>query len=300
MDFCGCSRDATSPRTIINGPRFPFATAILVGSLLAACGAGHGNDASRQQDFGETFRQWRLPDRLNEISGLALAEDERLFAVTDESAIVYELDYEEGRIVKSFAFGDPVARGDFEGIAVLGDTLWLMTSDGTLLAAKEGQDGERVAYRRYETGMGAYCELEGLAQDRAARSLLMACKETRSGKDELKMSEWAVSAGSPTRGRDIVIPEGPVADMLDEKRINPSGVALDPRNGEWVLVAARQHAIVRLSADGKLSRAIIFPKKGRHPQAEGIEVTGKGELLIVDEGGGGRARLAVYAADPSQ
>lgn len=300
MDFCVCLRDAISPRTTINGTRLPFATAFLVGSLLAACGAEHGNDASRRQFSHESFRQWRLPDRLNEISGLALAEDGRLFAVTDESAMVYELDYESGKIVKSFAFGDPVARGDFEGIAILGDTLWLMTSDGMLFAAKEGQDGESVAYRRFETGTGKYCELEGLAQDRAAQTLLMACKETRSGKDELKMSEWAVSAGGLTHRRDIVIPEQIVADTLDEKHVNPSGVALDPRNGEWVLVAARQQAVFRMSADGRLSQAIILPKKDRHRQPEGIEVTGKGELLIADEGGGGRARLAVYAVDPAQ
>jgi hypothetical protein len=35
----------------------------------------------------------------------------------------------------------------------------------------------------------------------------------------------------------------------------------------------------------------------RHRQAEGIEITRDGRLLIADEGGRGRARLAVYRLD---
>lgn len=242
--------------------------------------------------------QWRLPGRLREISGLALAPDGRLFAVTDERAFVYELDYSEGKIVKQFGLGDPILHGDFEGIAILGRTFWLMTSDGTLFAAPEGEDGRNVRFQQYETGAGEYCELEGLAQDRAAQTLIMACKETRSGRDELKISEWSVSSRAVEHRRDVSVPERQIADMLDEKRINPSGIALDPRTGEWLLVAARQRALLRLSADGELSRAIILPKKGRHPQAEGIEMTRDGRMLIADEGGDGRARLAVYPARP--
>jgi hypothetical protein len=36
----------------------------------------------------ESVMQWRLPDRLNEISGLAMTHDGRLLAVDDEVAIV--------------------------------------------------------------------------------------------------------------------------------------------------------------------------------------------------------------------
>ncbi len=65
------------------------------------------------------------------------------------------------------------------------------------------------------------------------------------------------------------------------------------------MVAARQHAIVQLSRDGGLINAIILPKKKRHRQAEGVEITNDGRLLIADEGGDGNARLAVYRLPPS-
>ncbi len=176
---------------------------------------------------------------------------------------------------------------------MLQDTIWLMTSDGLLFAAAEGPDGRSVRYQRFDTGHGDYCELEGLGQDRVAGTLLLACKEARSGKDGPMIYAWLASAGGIEYVGETGLPEAAIAAMIDKKRINPSGIAVDPASGERVLIAARQAALLRLSADGVLSEAIILPKKGRHRQAEGIEMTRDGRMLIADEGGEGSARLAV-------
>jgi uncharacterized protein YjiK len=270
--------------------------AILLTLMVSACSAETPetleSDGSDQGDF----KQWKLPKRLREISGLALTPDERLLAVADEKAIVYELDYQEGKIIKSFALGDPPVRADFEGIAVLGDTIWLMTSDGLLFAAAEGADGRSVPYQKYDTDHGDYCELEGLAQDRATTTLLLVCKQTKSKHDDLMIFEWSASIDGIEHNRDVAVPEALIIGTIDKKRISPSGIAVDPQTGERVLVAARQGVLVRLTADGVLSEAILLKKKGRHKQAEGIEMTRDGRLLIADEGGKGRARLAVYSA----
>jgi uncharacterized protein YjiK len=266
---------------------------VLLVFFMTSCGAEPPEATGQGHD---DFKQWKLPKRLREISGLALTADERLLAVADEKAVVYELDFKEGKIVKSFALGNPVVRADFEGIAVLGDTIWLMTSDGMLFAAEEGPDGRAVRYQNYDTGHGDYCELEGLAQDPSAGTLILACKDTGSKKRELKLFEWTASKDGIEHVRDISLPESAITGKIDKKRINPSGIAIDPRSGERVLVAARQDALVRLKPNGTLSEAIILAKKGRHRQAEGIEMTQDGRMLIADEGGSGRARLAVYGA----
>ncbi len=264
--------------------------------LVYACGAESPPSTAADEARQDQFRQWRLPGRLREISGLALTLDERLFAVTDERAVVYELDYSEGKIVKSFALGDPVVRGDFEGIAVLGPNVWLMTSRGDLFVTSEGPDRGNMQYRKYETGLGDYCELEGLAENRAAKTLILACKETNEKKNELMIFELAVAQGDIEELRRVTIPEKEIKDRINEKELNPSGIAIDPQTGESVLIAARQDALVRLTADGGLTDAIILAKKGRHGQAEGIAITRDGRMLIADEGGDGRARLAVYPA----
>jgi uncharacterized protein YjiK len=191
-------------------------------------------------------------------------------------------------------------RADFEGIAVLADTIWLMTSDGLLFAAAEGTDKQSVNYREFDTGHGAYCELEGLAQDREAGTLILACKESASREDELMLFEWRPSGADVDPVRAIVLPERAIAERIDEKRVNPSGIAVDPGSGDWVLVAARQQALIRLDAEGNLSEAMAFEDKRRHRQAEGVEMTRDGRMLIADEGGSGRARLAVYPTSPQR
>ncbi len=268
----------------------------LLSLVISACGAESPENATADERDQHGFQQWKLPKRLREISGLALSPDERLFAITDERAIVYELDYSRGKVIKSFALGDPVVRGDFEGIAVLADTLWLMTSDGQLFATSDGPDGHSMHYKKFDTGLGDYCEFEGLAQVRATATLLMACKKTKKKKNDLRIFELSVGADGVKVLRDITVPERAITDRIGKKRISPSGITIDPATGEWVLIAARQDALVRLTADGDLLEAIILAKKGRHRQAEGIEITADGRMLIADEGGDGRARLAVYPA----
>ena len=66
--------------------------------------------------------QWDLPKSLREVSGLAFTADGRLFAHDDERAIVYQLDYSDGAVVKRFALGDPPDEDDFEAIATTSDT----------------------------------------------------------------------------------------------------------------------------------------------------------------------------------
>ena len=148
-------------------------------------------------------QQWSLPNRLNEISGLALTADERLLAVTDEIAVVYELDYTSGRLVKAFAFGKPPVRDDFEGIELRDGTVWLMTSDGRLLAGREGANGESVDFEQFEMGLREVCELEGLSKDASGKSLVLLCKEKR--RDEaLQMFYWNPDSGEKSR---IELPE---------------------------------------------------------------------------------------------
>jgi uncharacterized protein YjiK len=255
----------------------------------AACSSEPPGDS--QEKSADGLVQWALPKKLKEISGLALTDDERLLAVTDESGIVYELDYRTGRIVKAFALGNPTVRGDFEGIAVLDGTVWLMTSSGDLYAANEGDDGERVAYERYKTNLGNKCELEGLAEVKSRHSLALICKQA---KKKLRVFEWAV-AGSAIRQTDqFSLPEKAMEKAIGKKRVNPSGITIEPDTGSWLILASRQNAVFELSHDGELIDVIMRLNDKRHRQAEGIAITSDGHLLIADEGGNGPARLAVY------
>src|SRR5262245_6710053 len=139
--------------------------------------AGNGSVLSRYSFDGDSLTQWELPKKLREISGLAMTPDGRLLAHGDELGVVYQIDYDNGELIKAFALGDPTARDDFEGIAVQSNVVYLVTSHDKIYRAPEGRNGERVAYDVFDTGLWEQCEIEGLALDLRGQDLLLACKE---------------------------------------------------------------------------------------------------------------------------
>ena len=267
-------------------------------TLLVACSEASDRDSNDALDHyalnSASLSQWKLPKRLREISGLELTADGRLLAICDEAAIVYELDYVEGGISKAFALGRPVERGDFEGIAVLDDLVYLVTSSGRLFVTREGADGDSMTFETYETGLRKTCEIEGLAADAQSDSLLIACKEKKRKDDKLSVFAWSPSTKSVMAEKTIALPEKEIAKRLDKKRISPSGIAVEPATGNLFIIAARERAIMELKADGDLIDAIILPLAKRHRQPEGIALTRDGDLLIADEGAGKRAVLSIY------
>ena len=100
-------------------------------------------------------RQFILPKKVSEASGLTMTDDGRLFVHDDERAVVYQIDYSSGVIVKQFALGRFGVKGDFEDIAVKGRTFYLVRSDGVLFEFPEGGDGQTVDFRTYKTQLSA-------------------------------------------------------------------------------------------------------------------------------------------------
>jgi len=102
-----------------------------------------------------------------------------LCAHNDDRAVIYESDVPGQRIAKALALGDPVIRGDFEGLFVLEDRFFLVTSDGVVFESPKGDDEERLDYNMYVTGAGRLCEVEGLAANVELTHLLLVCKTPR-------------------------------------------------------------------------------------------------------------------------
>ena len=233
--------------------------------------------------------RWKLPEKLREISGLAVTADQRLLAVTDEEAIVYELDVTRGGLVKAFALGEPTVRDDFEGIAVLGETVWLMNSDGDLYASGEGVDGERMSFKKYRFPFKDDCELEGLTADAQNDTLIMVCKDAKRQKDRL-IFEWSEDGVK----RKYRLPESEMADSVGSKRVHPSGIVIDPESGALMIVAARENSVFSVSRTGEFLGLVLALDARRHQQAEGLALTADGAMLVADEAVDGPAMLTRY------
>jgi len=278
--------------------------------LFSVAAIADADPSSRQQseasalshfDFGaDPALQWRLPDRLREISGLAMTPDGRLLAHDDERAVVYEIDYAEGELAKAFAMGDPTARDDFEGIAVVDERIFLVSSGGRLYESAEGADGERVLYNTYGTGVGKNCEVEGLAFEPNDRTLIMVCKTTDGDEleDSIVLYRWSLEERAITADSPILIDRDAVTDAIPGKSFHPSGIERHSTAGTYFVVAAREEAMAELNLAGDVLG--VAELEGRaNRQVEGITFTAGGDLLLASEGGGGRARLSLYRPVPN-
>jgi uncharacterized protein YjiK len=245
--------------------------------------------------------RWELPPLFREISGLALTGDGRLLFHNDEQALLAALDPDRGWILGTYRLGSPPVRGDFEGVAVAGQRLFLVTSDGvlyeTVVPPPSENRGEFVLrYRIHTTGLGERCEVEGLTYDPTDDTLLFACKTPRqkSLRDAFTVFRWSLADERLAPADQISVPLDELKKGRPGKEFRGSGLDRDPVSGRLLAIAGADRAIAEFDAAGAVLATRALP--ARHRQAEGIVVTRDGRLIISDEGGrSAGGAVTVYA-----
>jgi len=276
----------------------------LLAGAIAACGApapvvGQAREARTSPSLfaRAPTATVSLPAALKEVSGLAVADGGRVLAHDDERAVVREIDPASGAIVRSYAAGEEL--GDFEGIAAVGADIYLIASNGRLLRLRAGDDGTRVPFEAFDTGLAGICEVEGLAYDKAGESLIVACKRmlAREMRETVTLYSWSVRTHRRSEAPWRALSERALAAAAQVDEFHPSSVEIDARTGRVILIAGREGAMVELAPDG----AILAGRRlgSGHYQAEGAAILPDGALLIADEAPKkGRAVLTRYARTP--
>lgn len=239
--------------------------------------------------------RWILPRELREISGLTLTKDGRLLAQTDEVGKVWEIDYRRGILVKRFALGTGGVHGDFEGITTAnGNVIYLFTSRGKLYEFHEGANHADVGFQTYDTGLRDACEFEGVAFDPTINSLLLACKTVHDSTvhNSIVIYRWRLNGDTASRLSRLIVPIADVIGDNDWKSFRPSDITIDPFNGNYVLIASKEHGLIEITPSG----APVFarPLPPDHIQAEGIAITKDSLLIISDEGGADLGMITLY------
>lgn len=227
--------------------------------------------------------RWLLPPGLAEISGLALTSDSRLLGHNDEVGRIFEVDYRRGVVVKTFWIGDQIVRDDFEAIAVAGDRIFLLASNGRLYEFTEGGEASRVPFMRHDTRLGAECEFEGLAFDSSANALVLACKHilTAGLKDFVVLYKYSLADSSAAGTLRLTIPLAQAIGANGWKGFTPSDIAVDPGSGDYVVIASQEKGLLRVTPAGEVVWSRPLP--AGQDMAEGIAITRDGILILGDE-----------------
>ena len=240
-------------------------------------------------------KEFYLPEGLSEISGVAVASDNTVYAHDDNYAIVYEVDLNSEKATKAFALGKPTVKGDFEDIAVRDGYVYLLTSDGRLYEAPVGENRKRVRYNAYDTGIGAHCETEGLVNGEAEGEFLILCKKAHEVgfKDRLVIYNWNVHARTPVATPWLNVSLDGLVEKLDQANFHPSAFVWRRERGTLIIVSAKGHSAIEIDQHGRLIDRIKLDKQ-QHPQPEGLTLMPDGRLVLSDEGPRGHGKISVY------
>lgn len=232
----------------------------------------------------------KLPGELQEISGLTMTDDWRLFGHNDEKGFVYQIDYANGNIIKKFSLGEKYEREDFEGIASAHNKFYMVASNGDLYEFDEGGDGENVSYNIYKTDLNSKNDVEGLCYDPETNSLLLACKEYP-GKGFKKHK--AVYSFSLDKMKLEKEPRFLIDLSKIKQTFNPSGIERNPYTGTFFIIAANGNAIIEISKNGELIDITKLPPV-IYEQPEGITFAPDRSLIISNEGDYERGSIVIH------
>ena len=236
-------------------------------------------------DFENPSEKFIMPNKLKEISGLSYYKNNQLACVNDEEGKVVMYDFVKKEIVDKIPFGKD---GDYEGVEVVGDEVFVLKSNGKLKSFKIG-----IAYEReINCSDPDVLEYEGLSYDPKSKYLLLAAKERVKDKDDKKMI-YAYDFDRKVLFKHIAIPQDQLKDDANGKDFKPSGIAVSPVTGQTFIIASVGKKLLVLSENGQ-KEALISLNPNTFIQPEGICFTPNGDLFIASEGKDGEGYILKF------
>ena len=247
--------------------------------------------------FGQNnFTVIKLTYQLNEISGIAFSEKGNLFAHNDEIGIVYQIDANSGKIIKSFQLGKWELEADFEDITIANNKFYLITSNGKLYEFIEGNDNDKVDFNEINLSFPSKSEIEGLCYDITTNALLIACKNYfgKIYKNQRPIYTFNLSTNKLNTNPRFLISLIELNNKFGIKDFFPSAIAREPKTGNFFILSSKGNpAIIEIDSVGTIVDANTLSKNA-HPQPEGLAFNKNGDLIISDEAKGNYATLTIY------
>jgi uncharacterized protein YjiK len=254
-----------------------------------------------------------LPDILHEISGITAIDSLSIACVQDENGAIFVFDLLKNKISNRIVFN---TNGDYEGIAQVNNTFYILRSDGVLFETMNVESTD-LKKEIFHTGIPAGNN-EGLCYDKQNNRLLIAPKDN--------FDKETVKKGKrPVYGFDLLtnrLINEPVFnfDLSDIKRFEsestgkdlekdskgknkkkkekndpniefkPSEISIHPLTKDLYILSGSENMLFVFDPSG----TIKFIEKLRPEllsNAEGITFLNNGDLFISNEGQNRRATL---------
>jgi uncharacterized protein YjiK len=233
--------------------------------------------------FEQDKKEWVMPKELNEISGISFVDENLLACVQDEKGTIYLFDLERNLITKRIKFS---GKGDYEAIAIKGQTAYVLTGDGTLYEVNDFMD--QPAVNTFDLNLSENLESEAMCYDLKGNRLLIAFKNSKNDDSEPGLFSFDLNTKTfndtiPALAIDLSLAPVKRKDRENIKKTwQPADIAFHKDiNRIYVIDAINLH-FMELDMEGKLiSMEEISNKKMDHP--EGIAVSSDGKIYICND-----------------
>ncbi len=252
-------------------------------------------------DLSAPDKVYILPGNLFEISGITELDASTIACVQDEHETVYIYDINKSQVIRQIFTGYD---GDYEGIARVNKTIYVLRSDGVLTEIA-GYDTEKFKRTTFVTDI-PWKDNEGLCYDQKNNRLLIAPKETPKKDSGHKDFRLIYSFNLTTKK---LLPEPvfrislneikkfavdknikvPMKDKKEGKNPEPdikfqvSAIGIHPVNGRLFVISGPERMLFVFDMKGH----IVFLERlsgDLFKQPEGITFMKNGDMFISNEG----------------
>ena len=231
-------------------------------------------------------KKWDMPKQLLEISGLSYIDDSRFACVQDEQGTIYIYNIASSSVEKEIPFGGV---GDYEGLAVVGETVWVLRADGKLFEVNNIKAAKPLV-KEHSTHLTIKQDSEGLCYDKKNSRLLIAIKGAELNTEDYK-GIYAFDLSTKKMDQKPVFKIDLLNEVFENNgsgkkkkgSFNPSGIAIHSLNGDMYITDGRNSKLLITDAAGKIKKLYQL-NTSDFPQPEGITFNAAGDLFIANEG----------------
>lgn len=239
----------------------------------------------RQTGEYKIVREWELPKALEEVSGITWIAPNLLACVQDEDGIIFVYNLEKRKIDRKIDFA---GGGDYEGIALVDDTMYILRSDGKLFEVQNYLQDNPVV-KTHSTPFSERNNMECLTFDKERHRLLLAPKDMDLSEKE-KIGIYAFDLKKKKLDPHPILYLSYSDEIFRKEKkdnefysFNPADIAIHPKTNAMYIIDGKNRQLLLLDSQGTPTDLIKLAKTDFN-QPEGIIFSPAGKLYISNEG----------------
>lgn len=252
-----------------------------------------------QYDMYSFEKNYKLPGRLQEISGLAYWKENILLCVEDENGRLYLYDHAKEEVIQEIKFGK---KGDYEGVTQSENIAYVIRSTGKLFYFNIEDEPEVT---KVDLPFKSSNDLEGITKGHKKDEFYIACKQNpellENGVEGRAVYTYNVKKDKVKTRPYIHLTSDSFKDEIKKAGLNPSkhmpflpsGIAVHPITEDVFLISSVGRLLIVLNKSGSIVSMAPL-KRSFYRQPEGICFDNEGNMFISSEGRGKKGYILKF------